>query len=47
VKTLIKELVQEKKITAAQATTLLKKWSPYEKDKDNQNKPLEWLKENK
>lgn len=47
VKTLIKELVQEKKITAAQATALLKKWSPYEKDKDNQNKPLEWLKENK
>ena len=41
--TIIKEMVTSGKITPAKATELIRKWYPYKKDKDNVNKPKEWL----
>lgn len=46
-RTLIKELVQDGTLTTGQATQLLRKWCPYEKDSDNTSKPQEWLKDTK
>lgn len=42
-KTLLKELVQNGAISTTQATELLRKYAPYVNDKDNLNKPNEWL----
>lgn len=42
-KTLLKELVQNGAISPTKATELLRKYAPYVNDKDNLNKPNEWL----
>jgi hypothetical protein len=41
--TIIKDLVTSGKITTSKATELIRKWYPYKKDKDNVDKPKEWL----
>ena len=47
IRTALKEAVQNGTITPAKATEVLRKYVPYKNDKDNQNKPQEWLKETK
>ena len=43
----LKEAVQNGTLTPTKATEVLRKYVPYKNDKDNQNKPQEWLKETK
>jgi hypothetical protein len=36
-------MVTSGQITTSKATELIRKWYPYKKDKDNVDKPKEWL----